>query len=88
MEIGVITELIASLGLPIALVIAMGFFIFKLWKQSVEREKVLMQEITENRVVNAKAIETITLYAERLGHIETDLTEIKNDVVQIKENIK
>lgn len=87
MEIGVLTELITTLGFPIALVIAMGFFIFKLWKQSAEREKALMAEITENRLVNAKAIETITLYAERLGHIETDLNDIKNDVTAIKDNI-
>lgn len=88
MDIALFTELISTLGLPVALVIAMAIFIFKLWKQSVEREKLLMAEITENRLVNEKAIETITLYAERLGHIETDLTEIKNDVGQIKENIK
>lgn len=80
-------SLIQTLGLPIALVIAMGVFIFKLWQQSVEREKALMAEITENRLVNEKAIETITLYAERLGHIETDLIEIKNDVTTIKENM-
>ncbi len=87
MDIALFTELISTLGLPIALVIAMGIFIFKLWKQSAEREKNLMAEITENRKVNEKAIETITLYAERLGHIETDLTDIKNDVTLIKDNI-
>ena len=81
-------SIIQTLGLPIALVLAMGFFIYKLWQQSVEREKTLMTEITENRLVNEKAIETITLYAERLGHIETDLTKIKNDVVVIKDNMK
>ena len=81
-------NIIQTLGLPIALVLAMGFFIYKLWQQSVEREKTLMAEITENRLVNEKAIETITLYAERLGHIETDLTKIKNDVVAIKDNMK
>jgi hypothetical protein len=88
MDIALFTELISTVGLPVALVIAMAVFIFKLWKQSAEREKLLMAEITENRLVNEKAIETITLYAERLGHIETDLTKIKNDVGQIKENIK
>lgn len=87
MDIAVITELIASLGLPIALVIAMGVFIFKLWQQSVEREKTLMMEITENRKVNEKAIETIALYAERLTHIETDITDIKGDVGLIKQNL-
>jgi chromosome segregation ATPase len=87
MEIGVIVELISTLGFPVALVIAMGFFIFRLWKQSVEREKALMEEITENRLVNAKAIETIALYAERLNHIESNITEIKGDVTEIKQKI-
>lgn len=80
-------ELIQTLGFPIALVIAMSVFIYKLWKQSVEREKILMTEITENRIVNEKAIETITLYAERLGHMETDIVDIKNDVSTIKNNM-
>ena len=80
-------EIVSSLGLPIALVLAMGLFIYKLWQQSVEREKALMTEITENRLVNAKAIETITLYAERLGHMETDIVDIKNDVTTIKNNM-
>lgn len=87
MEIGVFIELISTLGFPIALVIAMGFFIFKLWKQSAEREKTLMAEITENRLVNAKAIETISLYAERLTHIEANITEIKGDIGDIKQKI-
>lgn len=83
----VFVGLLETFGLPVALVAAMGIFIYKLWQQSVEREKALMAEITENRIVNEKAIETITLYAERLGHIETDLTKIKNDVTAIKDNM-
>ena len=77
MDITVIGELIANFGFPIALVIAMGFFIWKIYQQSVTREEKLMQEIAENRAVNDKAIETLTLYAERLGNIETDVKEIK-----------
>ena len=77
MEIGVITELIATVGFPIALVIAMGFFIWKIYQQSVSREEKLMAEIAENRIVNEKAIETLAVYAERLGVIENDVREIK-----------
>ena len=77
MDVSIWTELIGTLGFPIALVLAMGFFIWTIYKQSVTREEKLMQEIAENRVVNAKAIETLTLYAERLGNIETDVKEIK-----------
>lgn len=79
--------LLETFGLPVALVIAMGLFIYRLWQQSVEREKTLMAEITQNRLVNEKAIETITLYAERLGHMETDIVDIKNDVSTIKNNL-
>lgn len=78
MDISVISELIATLGFPIALVVAMGFFIWKIYQQSVSREDKLMEEIAENRAVNDKAIETLALYAERLGNIETDVKEIKD----------
>ena len=78
MDISLISELIATLGFPIALVVAMGFFIWKIYQQSVTREEKLMEEIADNRAVNEKAIETLALYAERLGNIETDVKEIKD----------
>lgn len=78
MDLTIFTELITSVGLPIALVIAMGWFIFKLYKDSVKREEKLTEEIAENRAINAKAIETLALYTERLGVIETDVREIKD----------
>ena len=87
MDITVITELITSLGFPIALVVSMGYFIFRLWKQSVEREERLLTEITENRLVNEKAVETIAQFAERFTHVETDVVEIKNDIVLIKDKM-
>lgn len=77
MDATIWTELISTLGFPIALVIAMGFFIWTIYKQSVAREEKLMQEIAENRMVNEKAIETLAVYAERLGVIENDVREIK-----------
>ena len=77
MEVSVFTELIGTMGFPIALVIAMGVFIWKIYNQSVDREEKLMKEITENRIVNEKAIETLAVYAERLGSIESEVKEIK-----------
>ena len=77
MDITTITELIASLGLPIVLVLAMGWFIYQLWKQSVAREEKLMSELTATRLVNEKALDTIAEYAEKLGVIESDVAEIK-----------
>lgn len=81
MDIGMFTELISNVGLPIALVIVMGIFIYKLYKDSVKREDKLTEQINESRTINAKAIETLSLYSERLGIIETDVKEIKDIVI-------
>lgn len=80
MTIELITSLITTLGLPIVLIIVMGWFIFKLWKQSDEREKKLYDELAKCREVNEQAIATLTLYAERLDVIEEDIKEIKDIV--------
>lgn len=87
MDIAIITEVITALGFPIAAVIAMAWFIFRIYKKSEDREAHLMEEIKENRKINAQAIETIALYADRLTHIEDSVTEIKGDVTLIKERI-
>ena len=78
MTIELITSLITTLGLPIVLIIVMGWFIFKLWKQSDDREKKLYEELSKCREVNEQAISTLTLYAERLNVIEEDIKEIKD----------
>lgn len=84
----VILEIISTVGFPIAVCLALGFFVYKLWQQSVTREERLMAEITENRLVNEKAIETIAQFAERFNRIETDVTEIKTDISVIKDKIQ
>ena len=84
MDIALLAELVGTFGFPIVAVLAMGWFIYKIYKQSEAREATLMNEIKENREINAKAIETISLYAERLTHIEDNVNEIKGDVSLIK----
>ena len=81
-----VTELISTLGFPIALVIGMSYFIWQLWKQSVVREEKLMSELTECRVVNSQAISTIAQYADKLDSIQKDVTEIKSDMNVIMNN--
>lgn len=81
-----VTELISTLGFPIALVIGMSYFIWQLWKQSVVREEKLMTELTECRVVNTQAISTIASYADKLDTIQKDVTEIKSDMSVIMNN--
>ena len=78
MEIGVIVELISTVGFPIAIVIALGFFIWNIYKQSVVREEKLMAEITENRLINTKFAEIIAQYEVTLGEIKTDVKDIKD----------
>lgn len=70
MDIALISEFITSLGFPVALVVAMGFFIWQIYKQSVIREERLVE-------VNEKAINTLALYAERLEVIQNDVSTIK-----------
>ena len=72
--------LISNLGFPIAFVVALGFFVWNIYKQSVIREEKLMAEITENRLVNEK-------FAEIIGQYEVTLGEIKTDVKDIKETL-
>lgn len=87
MEVAAFVELIPTLGFPIACVIALGFFVWKIYNQSIDRENKLMAEITENRLVNEKAIETIAQFAERFTHIEGDVELIKTDINLIKEKM-
>ena len=95
MDANTISQLITSLGFPIVCVIALGYFSFYMVKKSNEqnaynmeklqerctaRENKLYEEIKENRAVNAKAIETIAHYAEKLDSIQNDVDEIKTDI--------
>ena len=73
-----ILSAIATVGFPIVAVLALGYFVFLIWKQSVEREKLLMEEITENRLVNKQFAEIIAKYEITLGEIKSDVKDIKD----------
>lgn len=97
-----IIELISTVGFPIALVLLLGWFIFKIYTDTTkankenmeqvqarckEREEKLYQEIAQNREVTAQAVATIGLYAERLEGIQRDINDIKTDITIITEHI-
>lgn len=84
METNTIIEVIQNVGFPIFIVLALGYFIWQLYKQSVKREETLYIEISKSREVNEKAIDTIARYAEKLETIQNDIKEIKNDITFIK----
>lgn len=80
-------EAIPALGFPIVCVIAMGIFIYKIYKASEKREEDLKIEIKETRKINAQAIATISKYAESLDAIKTDINDIKTDLTVITSKI-
>lgn len=98
MDISAITNIISNLGFPIACVIGLALFAGYMVKHTneinaknmeqvqnrcKEREEKLYEEIRANREINAKAIETIAHYAEKLDVIQSDIKEIKQDVSMI-----
>lgn len=85
MDVKLIIELIGMFGFPITACLILGAFIFKIYKKSEEREAALRKEINEAQEINKEAIKTLALYAERLGAIETDVREIKSDIMILTE---
>lgn len=82
MDITVFTELIAAVGFPIACVLALGVFVYKIYNQSVKREETLMQEIALNREINGKFAEVIAQYEIKLDEIQTDVKDIKTTILK------
>lgn len=93
MEYEAVTTMISTLGFPIVCVIGLAFFIWKVWthyrddmntnmerlqERCIEREKILTKTIQENQKIVEKAVGTLAFY-------ETNLTDIKADVNEIKE---
>lgn len=83
MDLATVEQFISQFGFPIVVCIALGYFVWQLYKQSVERENKLYGELEACREVNAKAIETLAVYGEKLGAMQTDIADIKNDVAII-----
>lgn len=86
MDVSMIADLVGVLGFPIVCVGALGFFVYKLWQQSAEREEKLFAELSASRTINGKFAELIAEYEVKLDEIRSDVKEIKNDIVEIKNN--
>ena len=98
MNVANFTDLISTVGFPIACVIAMAAFIAYMVKKTTEqhnkdmkelqevclaREEKLFNEIKETREINAKAVTTIAMYSEKLEVIQKDVTDIKTDIIML-----
>jgi uncharacterized iron-regulated membrane protein len=101
MDLTALPELIGSIGFPAVCVIGMAWFIYQVFQKTTtqsqenmkqlqencqKREDKLYEEIKENREVNAQAIATIALYADKLTTIQNDVSEIKTDMAVLMNN--
>lgn len=66
MDIAVIIEFISTLGFPIACVIALFFFVYKLQQESVKREERLMGIIENYGTKLAEITSTIEAINEKI----------------------
>lgn len=88
MDLNTIQTAISTLGFPIIMVIALGWFIWKLWTKSQEqnekREDKLYQVIEKAQEQNEELSDTNSQFIKVLTDYKTDLETIKNDVAVIK----
>lgn len=92
MDINTIQTLITSLGFPIVCVVALGWFIWKIWTsqqdQNKEREDKLCEYLGKAQALNEELTKTNSEFVEVLHSYKSDLDTIKNDVTEIKQNMK
>ena len=87
MEIPLMLEMIGSLGFPIAAVIALAWFVFKIYKASEKREEALRAEIKESQTINNKFADIISKYSVEITEIKTDIKDIKEDIMVLTEHV-
>lgn len=88
MDLNTIQTAISTLGFPIVMVIALGWFIWKLWTKSQEqnetRENKLYEVIGNAQAQNDALSRTNSEFVAVLNAYKSDLETIKNDVAEIK----
>lgn len=92
MEANTIQTLVSTLGFPIVCVLFLGWLIWKIWmrqeEQDEKRETKLYEVISEAQTVNEKLTKTNAEFVAVLSTYREDLEVIKNDVSEIKQNMK
>lgn len=92
MDVNTIQTAISTLGFPIVCVLFLGWFIWKIWmsqqEQNKEREDKLYEYIGKAQAVNEQLTKTNSEFVEILHSYKSDLDTIKNDVTEIKQNMK
>lgn len=83
----VFISLISTVGFPIAVAIALGWFIFQIYKRSEQREDELRAEIGKSQEINNKFADIISKYSVEITEIKTDIKDIKEDIMILTEHI-
>lgn len=77
MDIQAIAQLISNFGFPIVLVIGMGWFIYQLQRQSVERETLLYSIIEKYSDKMEKITNTLEKVVLKLDLLSGEVAELK-----------
>nr|DAI07474.1 MAG TPA: holin family protein [Caudoviricetes sp.] len=92
MDVNTIQTAISTLGFPVVCVLFLGWFIWKIWMsqqdQNKEREDKLYEYLGKAQAVNEQLTKTNSEFVEVLHSYKSDLDTIKNDVTEIKQNMK
>lgn len=77
MDIQAIAQLISNFGFPIVLVLGMGWFIYQLQRQSVERETLLYSIIEKYSDKMEKITNTLEKVVLKLDLLSGEVAELK-----------
>lgn len=85
------TQLISTVGFPIACVIGLGYFVYIIYKnmtaENEKREERLIDIITTSHANNERLVEVNQEFVKVLETYKTDITDIKHDIADIKEKL-
>lgn len=85
------TQVISTVGFPIACVIGLGYFVFIIYQKTTaeneKREDKLYEIIATSQTNNDKLIEANKGFVAVLETYKNDIKEIKHDIEDIKEII-
>ena len=90
MDLNVIQQAISTFGFPIACVIFLAWFIWKIWNQQQDqnqsREEKLYEYLGRANALNEQLTKTNSDFVQVLNTYKSDLETIKNDLTEIKQS--
>ena len=90
MDLNVIQQAISTFGFPIACVIFLAWFIWKIWNQQQDqnqsREEKLYEYLGRANALNEQLTKTNSDFVQVFNTYKSDLETIKNDVTEIKQS--